>query len=116
MDPYGFALENFDVLARWREADQGGKIDATAELPNGISFIGPIGLRKMMTEHSSVFAQATTARMMTYALGRRLEGRDMPTVRAIARNAAPEYRFRDIVLGVVRSTPFMMKKAEGGKS
>ena len=53
---------------------------------------------------------------MTYALGRRLEGRDMPTVRAVTRNAAPEYRFRDIVLGVVRSTPFMMKKPEGAKS
>jgi len=116
MDPYGFALENFDVLGRWRDADQGGKVDAKAQLPNGISFEGPAGLRKMMTQHSTVFAQATTARMMTYALGRRLEGRDMATVRAITKKAAPEYRFGDIVLGVVRSTPFMMKKTEEKKS
>lgn len=112
MDPYGFALENFDVLGRWRDKDQAGKIDSFATLPNGVSFAGPVGLRKTLTQHSAVFAQATTARMMTYALGRQLEGRDMATVRAISKQAAPEYRFNDLVMGVVRSTPFMKKTAE----
>lgn len=112
MDPYGFSLENFDVIGRWRDADAGGAIDATASLPNGKSFVGPQGLRKMIGDYAPVYVTAATARMMTYALGRRLEGRDMPTVRAIVKSTAPDHRFSDLVMGVVRSTPFLMKQAE----
>jgi hypothetical protein len=54
--------------------------------------------------------------MMTYALGRPVEAADMPMVRQIVRQAGPNYRFKDIVLGIVRSTPFVMKQAAGGKT
>jgi hypothetical protein len=113
MDPYGFSLENFDVIARWRDADAGGKVDSTASLPNGVNFVGPQGLRNMLRDHANLFVNAATVRMMTYALGRRLEGRDMPAVRAIVKNTTPDYRFADLILGVVESTQFLMKKAEG---
>jgi len=114
MDPYGFSLENFDVIGRWRERDDGGAIDATATLANGRSFTGPGGLRKLLCENPEIFAGAMTARMMTYALGRSVEPGDMPAIRGILRAAAPDYKFDDIVLGVIRSTPFQMKTAEGG--
>jgi hypothetical protein len=113
MDPYGFSLENFDVIGRWRNQDDGGPIDATATLANGRSLAGPGGLRKLLSENPEVFVEATTARMMTYALGRLIEPGDMPAVRGIVRAAAPGYKFHDIVLGVIRSTPFRMKQAEG---
>ena len=116
MDPYGFALENFDVLGRWRDGDAGGKIDATGVLPNGTALEGPAGLRKFLKDRSDVVVAAATSRMMTYALGRRLDALDMPAVRAIVRKTAPDYRFQDVVLGVVHSTPFLMKQTEGGGS
>src|SRR6185369_8914422 len=67
MDPYGFALENFDVLGRWRAKDAGGPIDATSQLPSGQTFTGPSGLRETLLSHSEQFVGATVARMMTYA-------------------------------------------------
>lgn len=116
MDPYGFSLENFDVIGRWRDKDDGGKVDATAILTNGETFAGPQGLRKMLASHPDTFVGATVTRMMTYALGRVLEAKDMPAARQIVHDAAPNYRFDDIVLGVVHSPPFLMKQAAGGQS
>jgi hypothetical protein len=116
MDPYGFSLENFDVIGRWREKDDGGPIDATATLASGQNFTGPAGLRQMLIQHSGTFVGATVSRMLTYALGRSLEGRDRPTVREIVRKSAPDYKFDDIVLGVVHSPQFRMKAAAGGQS
>jgi hypothetical protein len=115
MDLYGFSLENFDVIGRWRDQDAGGPIDPTATLANGRSFIGPAGLRRLLSENPEAFVGAATARMMTYALGRSIEPGDMPAIREIVRTAAPRYNLNDIVLGVIRSTPFQMKQAEGGK-
>lgn len=114
MDPFGFSLENFDVLGRWRTADDGGRIDATGQLPNGDKFTGPAGLRATLMAHSEQFVGATVARMMTYALGRPIEGRDEPAVRQIVRTTKPGgYRFSDLVLGVVGSTQFQSKQASG---
>jgi hypothetical protein len=115
MDPYGFALENFDVLGRWRTKDAGGSIDATSQLPDGRKFTGPSGLRETLLSHSDEFVGATVARMMTYALGRPLEARDTPTVRRIVATTKPGgYRFADVVLGIVQSTPFQSKQTSGG--
>ena len=44
MDPLGFALENFDVIGRWRTRDEGGEIDASGKLPNGASFLRSAGV------------------------------------------------------------------------
>jgi hypothetical protein len=114
MDPYGFSLENFDVIGRWRDRDDGGPIDATATLSNGRTIKGPGGLRQVLSGSPEIFAGAVTARMTTYALGRSIEPGDMPALRGIVRAAAPDYKFQDIVLGVIRSTAFQMKTAEGG--
>jgi hypothetical protein len=111
MDPFGFALESFDVLGRWRDKDEGGPIDPTGELPNGEKFTGPAGLRAQLASHSEQFVGATVARLMTYALGRPLEGRDQPTVRAITRSTKDDdYRFNDIVLAIANSPQFKMKQ------
>jgi hypothetical protein len=111
MDPFGFALENFDVLGRWRTSDDGGAIDATGQMPNGDKFTGPTGLRQTLMAHSDQFVAATVSRMMTYALGRPVGARDQPTVRQIVRTTQPGgYRFVDIVLSIVRSAPFQSKQ------
>jgi hypothetical protein len=113
MDPYGFSLENFDVMGRWRAKDQGGAIDATGTLANGQSFTGLKGLKQLLNSNPEIFVGATVSRMMTYALGRPVDPHEMPVVRAIVRKSAPAYRFDDIVLGIVTSVPFTMKAAAG---
>jgi hypothetical protein len=114
MDPLGFALENFDAVGRWRDAaDDGGPIDAVAALPDGSRFEGPGGLRRMLGDRGDELVSNVTARLMTYALGRGVEAHDMPAIRKIVREAqAGGYRWSSIVLGVVESTPFLMRSTE----
>jgi hypothetical protein len=111
MDPLGFSLENFDVIGRWRDKDEGGKIDASAVTAGGVAISGPNGLKQALAARPEIFVTAVTTRLMTYALGRPVEAQDMPQVRAIVRKAGPAWKFQDIVLGVIQSTPFRMKQA-----
>lgn len=107
MDPYGMALENYDVLGRWRTEENGSPIDSSAALPHGDPFVGPAGLKKLLLARADNFAAATVARLMTYALGRQLDKSDEPAVREITAAAKPGgYRFEDLVTGVVTSAPF----------
>jgi len=111
MDPLGFSLENFDVIGRWRDKDEGGKIDASAVTAGGVSISGPDGLKKALAARPEIFVTAATTRLMTYALGRPVEAQDMPQVRAIVRKTGPAWKFQDIVLGIIDSTQFRMKQA-----
>lgn len=110
IDPLGFALENFDVMGRWRTQDEGEAIDPSGSLPSGETFSGPDGLKQLLLSRPRRFARATVERLMTYALGRELDPRDQPAVRQILRDAeGGGYRFADLVLGVVRSPPFQLR-------
>jgi hypothetical protein len=113
MDPIGFAMENFDAVGRWRTEEHGEPINAKARLVDGTELEGTVDLRNALLKYSDRFVQTTTEKLMTYALGRGLEYYDMPTVRAIARGAAKnDYRFSDLVLGVVESDAFRLRAAE----
>ena len=113
MDPLGFSLENFDAAGEWRVKEAGGVVDASGQLADGTKVDGPVSLRKALMAHPEQFVDTLTEKLMTYALGRGLEYYDMPVVRKIAHDAAPnEYRFSAIVSGIVRSAPFQMKKAQ----
>jgi hypothetical protein len=114
MDPLGFALENFDAIGRWRTTDAGLPVNASAVLADGTtSFEGPVGLRRVLLERSTQFVETVTERLLTYALGRGLEYYDRPTIREITREAAPSnYRWSSLILGIVESTPFQMRRAE----
>ena len=114
IDPLGFALENFDVMGRWRTEDEGEEIDSSGSLPSGETFSGPEGLKDLLLSRPGPFARATVERLMTYALGRELDPRDQPAVRQILRDAEGDgYRFADLVLGVVRSPPFQLRLTRG---
>ena len=114
MDPIGFALENFDADASWRTkqgGDGGVPIDVKVKLFDGQEAEGPAGLRAALQRYSPQFVRMFVEKTMTYALGRGLDYSDMPTVRAIAREAAKDgNRFSSIVLGVVRSAQFQMRE------
>jgi hypothetical protein len=107
MDPVGFSLENFDLIGAWRDTDGGRPIDTHATLTDGTVIDGPAALRDALLDRSDAFVETAAERLLTYALGRRLEHYDMPTVRAIVRDAeAEDYRFSALVLGIVGSEPF----------
>jgi hypothetical protein len=112
IDPIGLALENFDVTGAWRIKDSGAPVDATGELYDGTKLDGPAALRQALLNLSEAFVRSFTESLMTYALGRRLEYYDMPTVRAISREAARnDYRISSFIKGVVKSAAFQMTNA-----
>jgi hypothetical protein len=113
MDAVGFALEHFDAVGRWRGADEGRRIEASSQLPDGTVVDGIDGVRQMIVGKPEQFATAFTEKLMMYALGRNVQYYDAPTVRAIVRNAAEEdYRFSAIVRGIAGSVPFQMREAK----
>ena len=112
MDPPGLALEEFDAVGRYRTRSEANtRIDASGELPDGTRFVGASGLRDALVSSPERFVGTLTEKLMTYALGRGLEHYDAPTVRGIVRDAAEEdYRFSGIVLDIVTSPPFRMRR------
>ena len=114
MDPVGLALENFDAIGRWRERTDGFEpLDVTGSFPDGTAFAGAAGLRDTLLDRSDQFVRTLAGKLLTYGLGRAVEHYDMPAVRAIEREAAADgYRFSSLILGVVKSTPFQMRRAQ----
>jgi Protein of unknown function (DUF1592)/Protein of unknown function (DUF1588)/Protein of unknown function (DUF1587)/Protein of unknown function (DUF1585)/Protein of unknown function (DUF1595) len=113
MDPLGFGLENFDATGAWRTHDGKFPIDSSGTLPDGRSFKGPQALKAVLKADRAAFAEALTEKMLTYALGRGLESYDRPTVKQIAgRLAAEDYRFSTLVLEIVKSLPFQMRRGD----
>ena len=111
MDPLGLALENFDAIGNFRLLEAAGPIDASAQMPDGTQFEGLPGLQDVLLERAEQFTSAFTQRLMTYALGRGLEAFDQPKVRKIVRTAkADDYSIRSIILGIVTSEPFNMRR------
>jgi hypothetical protein len=109
LDPIGFALENFDAVGAWRSQEAGKPIDASGELGDGTKVDGVVALRQAILSRQEVFVQTVTEKLLTYALGRGLDYRDMPAVRAIVRESQRNnYRLNSLILGVVESTPFRM--------
>jgi hypothetical protein len=109
MDPLGFALENFDTVGEFRAIDPQTHtlIDTAATMPDGTRMAGPADLHKALAARGQQLVQTITEKLMTYAIGRPMIYSDMPTVRAIAREAAADNnRFEAIVLGVVNSDAF----------
>jgi mono/diheme cytochrome c family protein len=113
IDPLGLALENFDVVGAWRIKDNGVAVDTAAKLYDGTDLDGPASLRQALINHSESVIRNFTENLMAYALGRRVEYYDQPTVRAIVKKAAQNgNRFSTFVLGVANSPAFQMAKAE----
>jgi hypothetical protein len=113
MDPVGLAMENFDVIGRWRTTDHGAPVDSTAKLVDGTVVNGPVELKNALLKYDEQIVRNMTEKLMTYALGRSIEYDDQPVIRSIVRNAAAsDYRFSSIVTGIVMSAPFRMRVAE----
>jgi hypothetical protein len=116
MDPIGLSMENFDAVGAWRTRDgdsvtgPGTPIDAQGELLDGTKINGVVTLRQALLRQPEMFVQNVVEKLMIYALGRGLQPFDMPAVRAIVRDTAPQnYRLSSIVMALVNSTPFQKR-------
>ena len=113
MDPLGLALDNFDVIGKWRIRENGMPLDTRGEMWDGRQVSSPQGLREALRDLPIPLARTFTENLMAYALGRRVEHYDMPTVRAITEAArANDYRMSSFILGVINSPAFRMQRAE----
>ena len=113
MDPVGFSLENYDAVGRVRLLEEGKPIDSSGGLPDGSTFQGVAGLQKAVLARPELFVSTFTEKLLTYALGRGIEYYDAPAVRKIVADArTKDYRFSSVVLGIVNSTPFQMRRTQ----
>jgi len=114
MDPIGLTLENFDAVGAWRERDSGYPVVTAGELVDGTPIDSPVSLRNAILGYSEAYLRNFTTQLLTYALGRGAEYYDMPVVRQIVRESGEnDNRFVPIVIGIVNSLPFQMRRAEG---
>jgi len=111
MDPVGFALENYDAIGRWHDLMDGRPVDARGGFADGSEFEGVAGLEEVLLKRPELFATTLAEKLLTYALGRGLNAHDAPAVRQIVRRAREhEWRFSEMILGVVNSVPFTMRE------
>ena len=112
MDPIGFALENFDGIGQWRDRDGTAAIDPSGTLPDGSKFSGPADFKQALLGRPDALVNNMITKLMTYAMGRGVEPYDMPSIRKIRRDAAASGdRWSALILGVVKSMPFQMRRA-----
>ena len=113
MDPIGFALENYDGVGAWRTRDGKFPINAAGTLPDGTFFDGPVDLKKVLLERKRDFVWCLSEKFLTYALGRGIEYFDDCALEDIVKAVeADDYRFSRLVIEVVRSVPFRMKRSQ----
>ena len=112
IDPVGFSLESFNAVGQWRDYEgEGEPIDASGALPGVGEFRGVAGLEDALLSRPELFAGTLTEKLLTFALGRGVEYYDAPAVRKIVRDAGKDrYRFSSLILGIVKSVPFQMRK------
>ena len=113
MDPVGFALENYDAIGRWRDAEAGESVNAAGGLPDGSQFVGVTGLEQGLLARPEIVAGTIVEKLLTFALGRGVGHDDAPAVRKILRAAAEDdYRLSSLVIGIAQSTPLQMRTTE----
>jgi hypothetical protein len=110
IDPVGFALENFNAIGAWRDRDGDTLVDARGTLVDGTTVTGPGDLIDALMDRRQLFVTNFTGKLLTYALGRTLDAHDMPTVRAIVKQAAREdYKVSALIMGIVQSPAFRQR-------
>ena len=112
MDPIGFSLENFDAIGAWRTKDNGQPINAKGQMFDGSKLDGPVSLRTAILNYSDAFLGTFTENLLAYGLGRVIDYTDMPSVRAIEKEAARDNdRFSAFILAIAKSAPFQLRRA-----
>ena len=113
MDVLGFALENYDAIGRWRTQDGKFPVDSSGAFPNGKAFNGPAEMKSLLKDSMPEFTRCLAEKMLTYSLGRGVEGFDRRTVQYLVRQTAEkDYRIQALILGIVHSAPFQQRRGD----
>ncbi|MGH7618990.1 MAG: DUF1592 domain-containing protein [Gemmatimonadaceae bacterium] len=113
MDPMGLALDNFDVTGKYRYRENAVPLDTKGKLYDGTPVSSSADLIAALLRRPIPLMRNFTENLMAYAIGRRMEDFDQPTIRAIAKDAESKgYRLSSFVVGVVNSPAFRSKRAE----
>jgi hypothetical protein len=113
MDPIGLALDNFDVTARWRMRENGIDLDTRGDFYDGTAISTPQQLSDVLLKRPVPLVRNLTENLMAFALGRRAEYYDQPSIRTITRTAeANGYPISQLILGIVKSDAFRMSRAD----
>jgi hypothetical protein len=112
MDPIGLALDNYDVTGRWRIRENGvAPLDTRGQLYDGTPVASPADLNGALMRLKVPIVRNFTKNMLAYAIGRRAEYYDMPTVRKIVADAETNgLHMQSFVLGVINSPAFRMQR------
>ena len=111
MDPVGFSLENFDAVGRWREYENGLPVDASGGFLGGSEFVGVDELERALLKRPELFVGTFAEKLLTFALGRGVEPYDAPAIRKVIKEAqGDDFKFSSVILALVHSTPFQMRK------
>ncbi len=114
MDPVGFSLENYDAVGRYRTHDETfTPVDSAGSLPDGSKFSGVAGMQKALLAHPESFVTTLSEKLLTYGLGRGVGFNDAPAIRKVVRESrATDYQFSSVILGIVNSVPFQMRRSQ----
>jgi hypothetical protein len=113
IDPIGLALDNFDVVAKWRVRENGSQLDTRGDFYDGTAISTPAQLSDVLLKRPVPLVRTLTENLMAFALGRRVEYYDQPSIRAITRAAeANGYPVSSLILGVIKSDAFRMSRVE----
>lgn len=111
LDPPGFALENFDIIGKWRDSDSGKPIDATGTMTGGRHFATPAEFRRLLMEDKALFVRSLCTRLLGYATGRTVELHDQPTLLRLEKVLRDnDYRTEPLIIALVKSVPFRSRK------
>ncbi len=104
IDPYGFALEQFDPIGRQRRA----VVDTRTQLADGTPIEGLIGLREYLaTDRMDDVLEQFCRKLLGYSLGREIQLSDEPLIDTmVAKLAGNNYRFSVAVEMIVSSRQF----------
>ncbi len=112
-DPLGFALEGFDPIGRKREfydSKRTIKIDTSGVLAGGERFSSPEEFRALLLKREEFFVRTLANRLLSHALGRRMESSDRPAVDKIVVHLKDnKYRLADLITAVVTSNLFLSR-------
>jgi hypothetical protein len=113
IDPIGLALDNFDVVGRWRIRENGEPLDTKGVFYDGTTIGSPSELAQVLLKRPIPLVRNFTEEMLAYAIGRSIEHYDQPTIRAVVRAAEPaDYRMSSLIMGIVKSDPFQMRQVQ----
>ena len=113
MDPIGLALDNFDATGRWRMRENGQPLDTRGVFYDGTPVTSPHELLSALMKRPEPLVRTFTENLLAFAIGRRTEYYDQPTIRAISKSAAAnDYRMSSFILGVIKSDAFQMKNVQ----